>query len=113
MLDSLRVEASKYGLELHMGKTKILPMRECSDASVKVGNSLVSILAPSDAERYLGRKLSMGNYHEVEVTNRISAAWASFMYYKAELCCRSFVVKQRLRLFDTVVAPSLLYGCTA
>jgi len=113
MLESLRVEASKYGLELHMGKTKILPMRECSGASMKVGNNLLSILAPSDAERYLGRKLSMGNYHEVEVRNRISAAWASFVYYKAELCCRSFGKKQRLRLFDTVVTPCLLYGCAA
>ena len=80
---------------------------------MKVGQNLLPILDPCDAERYLGRKLSMGNYHEVEVRNRISAAWASFVYYKAELCCRSFGKQQRLRLFDTVVTPCLLYGCAA
>ena len=70
----------------------------------------VRIASDSDAERYLGRKLAMTRFHETELLNRVSSGWASFFSYKAALCNRSVPLKDRVRLFDAVVTPCVLYA---
>ena len=60
MLADLKKEASKYGLAVHLGKTKILTNCELTGgASVKVGEDDVAILPPDAAEKYLGRLVSV------------------------------------------------------
>ena len=63
--------------------------------------------------RTLGRKLSMQTYHDTEIQNRIHKAWGKFAQFKTQLCCRHYSLRRRLRLFDMVVTPTLLYasGC--
>ena len=63
------------------------------------------------AERYLGRKLAFKDTSRVELENRINAAWAAFHKHKQELCCKHYCLKDRCRLFDATVTPTLLYGC--
>ena len=72
---------------MHLGKTKILsniPPEERPE-SLTVTTS-IEVLKEGVAERYLGRKLTLDNYHATELANRISAGWASFTKHKVALC---------------------------
>lgn len=116
MLEELMEEAGKVGLEVHWGKTKILSNMEVRRGankctSVDVAGNKVEVLPPGGAVGYLGRSLSLQDPHEVELGNRITKGWAKFAVYKAELCDRRYSIVQRLRLFDAVVKPTVLYAC--
>ena len=61
MIAHLRDEAAKYGLRMHLGKTKILsniPPEERPE-SLTVGTTSIEVLKEGVAERYLGRKLTL------------------------------------------------------
>ena len=61
----------------------------------------------------MGRNLSFANSTDVEIENRISTAWKKFGIWKEELTCKSYPLPHRLRLFDSTVTPTVLYGsCT-
>jgi len=113
MLCALQRVAATYGLKVHMGKTKMLALRGCADEFVQVGHDRVAILNENESGRYLGRKLSLGDFHGTELRNRIAAGCASFSKYKAQLCNKRLSAHLRLRLFQTVVTLVILYGCGA
>ena len=71
----------------------------------------IEILPLNGAVKYLGRKVSFENFQGVEIQHRVQAAWAKFMSSKDELTGKQYALKQRLRLFDAVVSPTVLYGC--
>ena len=73
----------------------------------------MDILAETDSEKYLGRKLALDHTHEVELNNRLAGAWAPFHKNKAELCSKSYCLADRLRLFEAVITPVALYACSA
>ena len=112
MLSHLSVEAAKFGLRINFDKTKVLTWNDLSQgaSSVNIGGRQVEILEESVAERYLGRKISCDGWHEAELSNRIAAAWAAFHKHKAELCGPSYRLHDRVRLFNSVVSPVVLYG---
>ena len=114
MLQDLATFSAKYGLKLHFGKTKIMTWNALSqtDVSVSVEGQCVTILDEATAERYLGRKLAFRNCQATEIANRIAAGWAAFTKHKSELCCKEYLLRDRLRLFDAVVTPAVLYACS-
>jgi len=111
MIADLIEDAKKIGLELHMGKTKVLnnSMDKISAEKkhLEVRGSKIAVV---EATEYLGRKLSLTDTHETEVTHRIAKAWTKFMSYKTELCSKHYALKDRLRLFQATVTGTLLYG---
>ena len=114
MIADLSNEASKYGLKVHMGKTKVLTNTALPrPTSIKCADNLVGVLAPEESERYLGRKLSISDYHTTEMKNRLASGWAAFFKFKVPLCNRKLCFKDRIKLFDSVVTPCVLYGCGA
>ena len=42
--------------------------------------------------------------------NRIAAGWAAFHKHKGELCSKFYRLEDRIRLFDAVITPTVLYG---
>ena len=112
MIKDLGREAGKYGLKLHMGKTKVLTnCRHRRPSVLTCGEQQLQVLGMTEAEKYLGRKLATGSYHDTEVANRMASAWASFFKLKDVLCNRRLPLKHRIKLFDATVAPSALYAC--
>ena len=73
-------------------------------------STLVSVLAPSAAEKYLGRKLCADCYHETELDNRIAMGWAAFFKTKAVLCNRRLRLGSRMKLFESTVTPCVIYA---
>lgn len=95
VLLELQVTASTYGLKLRLGKIKILALSPTKHEHVVVAGNLVCILADGEFERFLGRELSFFDFHAVELKNRVSAGWASFAKFKAELCNQRVAVNTR------------------
>ena len=117
MLEELRQAVGEVGLEFHMGKTKVLKnaqgRKQSHATSVNIGGEQVGILAPTESTKYLGRALSLNDYQDREIKHRIAAGWAKFTTYKTELCDRKIPLDRRLKLFEAVVTPTVLYasGC--
>jgi len=59
---------------------------------------------------YFGRNLSFHDYHGTELKHRLKRAWAKFHSLRDELCSSSYSLKNRLRLFESVVTPTVLYS---
>eukprot|EP00973_Karenia_brevis_P056631 7878455-Karenia_brevis.AAC.1 len=94
MILHLRDEASKFGLRLHLGKTKILTnsSRERDRRNVDIDGDVVSVLDVDAWEKYLGRRVTMHEAQQVELDFRTAGAWAAFAQYKSELCNRNCFV---------------------
>ena len=115
MLTSLASEASKAGLELHQGKTKVLSnlKRRVGDnarSTLSVMGSTVEVLAIDSKTEYLGRILGFTDFHDSEIESRIGKGWKKCYLFRSELCCRDYPLEHRLRLFNGTVSPTVLYG---
>ena len=62
------------------------------------------------AEKYLGRKTCFVDASQVELTNQLQAALATFTKCKDIYKPNSHSFSWKLRLFDATVSPVLLYG---
>jgi hypothetical protein len=111
MLEDLIAAMSRKGLSMHAGKTKILTNQTSGGGSLNASGNYIDILAPEESTMYLGRRFSLFSLHETELDNRIKQAWRKFWAHKSELCGKAYRLKDRLRLFNSVVTPSVLYSC--
>jgi hypothetical protein len=105
------------GLKLHFGKTKILSnvtggMRDCG-SGVEIAGHQIQILPLSAGTMYLGRFLCFEHVDDTELAHRIRKAWAKFHQYRNELTGRAYALNDKLKLFEAVVTPCVLYGCSA
>jgi len=114
MLRDLDAASAKFGSKINFLKTKVMTWDSLSGAheSVDVFGQSVAILQEEKAERYLGRKLAFSGCHAKEVANRIAAGWAAFSKHKSELCSKLYNLSDRVRLFEAVVSPAVLYACS-
>ena len=109
----MATEGIKHGLHLHPDKTKILQNghnRRRPPAKVTINGMNIDILRTTDSTKYLGRKLTFANPHQVEIESRIAAGWRKFYALKQELTSSCYSLNDRLRLFQGVVTPTVLYG---
>ena len=113
MLRDLAILSATYGLKLHADKTIVLTNACNPPKSLSCGDYLVKVAASTDKEKYLGRVLCIEGFHEAELSNRIACAWNVFFKHKLILCNKRLVLKKRLRFFESVVTPTVLYGCAA
>ena len=114
MLQLLQAETGKCGLELHPEKTKIISSTNRQNRPrnkyTHVGDMKIEILARTGTLKYLGRQITFNDAQRAELSNRIRGAWAKFMEHKDELTKKTYALSDRLRLFDAVVSPAVLYG---
>ena len=119
MLGDVRRVAGEVGLLLHPGKkTKILTNSTIGTGRGRakfavVGDLEIEIVDLAGSTKYLGRLLTFTDPTETDIEHRIRQAWKAFMSYKDELTNRSYLLTNRLRLFDSVVTPTFLYGSSS
>jgi hypothetical protein len=114
MIADVSMEGAKVGLELHPNKTSIMHNGIGYGAGVrnaKIKGMDIEVLEPGAYAMYLGRALSLTDTHDAEMKYRIKKAWAEFGCYRQELTDRMIPLQLRLKLFHSVVTPSMLYGC--
>ena len=118
MLRDVAIAARTRGLELHPDKRKIVSSlakrRSRGNTShAQVLDMCIKILPFSTSVKYLGRKITFDECHTAEVENWIACAWRRFMSLREELTIRRYSLRKRMKLFDTTVAATMLYGCAA
>jgi hypothetical protein len=115
LLADLSRAASQHGLHIHPTKTKVLTNislrrgRERTN-NIEVAGMNIEILNYTDHTKYLGRKLTFDDPQATESQHRIAAAWAKFNSLRHELTSKAYPLKSRLRLFNTTVTATALYG---
>ena len=113
MLADVRREGAKVGLELHPEKTKIqhngIGYGSCV-RSAKIDGMDIEVLPSTTTTTYLGKALSLTDTHDSELKHRLAKAWAKFGAYRQELTNKDIPLSLRLKLFESVVTPSVLYG---
>ena len=118
MLTDLSVSASACGLELHPDKTKVVTNARRNggrgvDTAIRVQSMDIQVLDEHECFKYLGRKVCFLEFQKIELQNRVKAGWAKFTSLKQELTSKAYALKSRLRLFEAVVTPTVLYGAGA
>ena len=102
MIRCLKDEAGKCGLELHPDKTKIISSTNRNGRPAarhaKVGDLKIEILQMSASLKYVGCQISLEKCR------------AKFIKHKQELTGKHYSLHSRLRLFNSVVTPTVLYG---
>ena len=110
LVDTLR----EYGLNLHAQKTVIFstvpPPEVPSFCDTAFG--FVQVLHSSGSHTYLGRRFSGDSKHRgrTALEHRIGCAWAKFRTLSSTLTNSHIPIKLRLRLFNAVVSPTVLYA---
>lgn len=113
MIADVATEGAKVGLQLHPEKTKILHNNIGYGSGVKsaqVKDMSIEVLGPSASAMYLGKVLSLTNTRDVELAHRINKAWVKFVAWEQELTDREVPLDLRLKLFQSVISPTILYG---
>ena len=115
MLEDLAKVAQEYGLKIHEGKTKALcnVQKGVSLGRLRFRNEGIKISSFAEAENYLSRKVSFGEFQASEIENRLAAGWAAFAEHRDKLCGKRYALKARMKLFDAMVSLGILYGCAA
>jgi hypothetical protein len=112
MLTDLNAEAATFGLKLHAGKTKVLVTDALARHSpISCPGFDVQVLQEGESEKYLGRKLSIDDFRNVEFKNRVAMGWACFFKLKAALCNRHVPIRHRISVLQSSVSPCILYAC--
>jgi hypothetical protein len=113
MIKDLVESAARVGLEIHPEKTKILAneyIKERRGRFMSIGSTHIEVLPADGATKYLGRLLSLSSIHDMELDHRIGLGWKRFFANKAELCGKHIRWSTRLKLFNAIVTPTVLYG---
>ena len=118
MLRDLNSSVSHFGLKLHPEKTKVLTnaVKQTGrgrDHSMTAGDLTVEILPLEATVKYLGRHITFDKPMQSEIAHRVRCAWAKFSSYKQELTNKHYSLRDRLKLFDSVVTPTMLYGSSS
>ena len=82
---------------------------------IEVDDDLLEVLFEGKTHKYLGRSLS-GNVTKraaVEVAHRSQVAWGKFMKHKHVLQNKHIAVRNRLKYFDAVITPTVLFSLHA
>ena len=53
----------------------------------------------------------MSDFTTTEIDHRVGQAWKRFNIFRSELINKKYTINDRIRLFDSIVTPTLLYGC--
>ena len=73
----------------------------------------IEVLDCDSHAAYLGRVVRLTDMHVEEVKSRIEKAWSKYGVFRNELNDHKVPLALRLKLFDAVVMPTVLYGCEA
>ena len=108
-IDQVCTAASKLGLKISAPKTKVLAYGMTDDPIIRLQGEVLECV---DAFVYLGSKIS-GNVIAAseDVTSRIGKALGAFARLNRCLWSRhQLSIKTKMRVFNAIVKPTLLYG---
>ena len=119
-LDILAEELQNVGLDLNAKKSKLFTTdRQVSGSEkpihVEAAGEMIEVARAKETHKYLGASLpgDLRFRGKANLAHRLKCAWSKFHLFYASPTNKHVNIKLRLRLFDTVVTPAVLYGLTA
>ena len=100
----------RVGLECNAGKTKamLLSRRERMVGNIDIGDMEVEAV---EAFKYLGSTITYDNQMDREISERIgSGSRCAFALHKV-LKSRHISRRTKLRIYNVIIRPTVLYGC--
>ena len=121
MVDLLCEELRRIGLHLNTAKTKVFTTTPLAgDHFLDMGGGMVLVCGEADFHFYLGKKMpgNLKRRWSTDISSRIQSAWARLHKLRHALTNRHVALSARMRLFSSVITPTLLFGlrtcpCTA
>ena len=117
MIDLLVQEFATVGLQLNSQKSKIFILDENvanSDNTmlVDVADGFVQVVQNHETHKYLGMNVpgDLRRRGNQMMCGRIKCAWAKFHMFRSALTNKHVQLKLRIRLFESVVLPTAMYG---
>ena len=117
MTNLLVGEFAKAGLVANGAKTKLLTTDAAVTSGhipvlVDIGGMFVEVIKSGSSHKYLGKSLpgDLSRRGQRNLDHRLSCAWFRFHELQHTLCNRKIPVHLRLKLFDSVVSPTVLYS---
>ena len=116
MLADLDTTARRCGLRLHPEKTKIFcnatrRSGRTSAQTAEINSMNIQILSHEAFLKYLGKTTGLHKPQELELEARISTGWKKSMSLRDELTNKNHTIHNRIRLFESTVGATVLYGC--
>ena len=99
--------AARTGLRINKKKTQILRINSKCENRILIDDQE---LKEVDKYKYLGANVSKQGGGGDDIVNRICKARVSFMKLKQIWSSNIYTLRSKLRLFNTLVKPVLLYG---
>ena len=113
MLEILIDELHGIGLALNPSKTKLFTTFGVDTPTlIEVAGHFLEVVTRQESHKYLGKMLS-GNFTERKVADlayRKKCAWNKFHKFKHILLNKHISLRLRLKFFDSVISPTILFG---
>ena len=86
--------------------------RSLNPIFIDVGHGFVELVRNTEVHKYLGNSFpgDLASRGKELLRNRLKCAWSKFHLFRHALTDKHVDLRLRLRLFDSVVAPSAFYG---
>ena len=113
MIECLVQELGKIGLHLNASKSRIITTAHIDGPMyINVSDDMVEVLTAGDVHKYLRRHISADPRcrSQTELKHRFQVGWAKFRKHRHILTNKHVSIALRLKFFDTVLTPTVLFG---
>ena len=73
----------------------------------------VDVLSAEVGTTYSGGIVNFSRFRNSDIEHHIGRGWAASGNFKEELCCKTYQLKQRIKLFTATGTATVLYGSGA
>ncbi|GFO46620.1 endonuclease-reverse transcriptase [Plakobranchus ocellatus] len=113
LLDIVKEESEKKGLELNRKKTEVMVVSRKQELPISNIYIKGTRLKQKDQFKYLGSLISSDGRNNSEVASRIAQAKTNFQKMKTVLTNKNISIQTRRRALECYIEPILMYGCEA
>jgi hypothetical protein len=107
MLQDIHDTSKPVGLNMHLGKTKVMSNKFTTPTDIIVGGQKIEEV---NNYIYLGQQITKDHDQTQEVKRRIGLGWCAFNKLNSIMCKRNVPMALKRKAFNECILPVLTYG---